>query len=855
MAKRNSNQDRRQLAPPAQRTCEPGTGGPASIATTQPLRLLGRGLTGFISLLLFVLVIAVYLPSIRNGFVNYDDDVYLCQNTHVLRGLTWQSIKWAFTNLEAGFWHPLTWLSLLLDFQLYGLQAWGYHLTSLMMHAANAVLLYLVLQRMTGATWRSAFVALLFGLHPLHVESVAWVAERKDVLSTLFWMLTMWMYAQYVEKSQAKSLEPEVSEKRSAASLQGPESAIRISPSPGTSSRATNPASLYYALALAFFVCGLMSKTMVVTLPIVLLLLDWWPLQRFQLKTQHSTFRTLLTLTWEKAPFLGSALVLGLVTIYSERAVGAISSTAHYSLSDRAHNAIISCLCYLRQTFWPVDLAVFYPYPTNFPFWPAAGGALMLMAISLMVVWKSRGREYLALGWGWYVVTLVPVIGLIQIGSFARADRYTYVPLVGIFVMLTWGACELTRHLRLPRGLLSGAGAAAVVLCAMLTCQQLRYWRDGASLFGHAVAVTANNSMVRQNYCAALLGLGRFEDALRQSQEAARLAPTEIGPRVNLGLILMKLGRLDEAIGQLQAAIQLKPEDPAGHRGLGDALSAKGRLPEAINAYREALKLSPNNAVAHLNLGVALDQQERPEEALAEFREAVEFNPAFFEARHELGIALAKRGKLDEAIAELQAAVRLAGNNAEAHKRLGDVLLAAGRMDAAAAQYRAAIQFAPGDPIAHHSLGVVLGMSDQRDAAIEQFEEAVHLDAGYAEAQGNLGIALMKQGRVEEAISRLQEASRLNPGQVEVRRNLALALGGRGRLEAAIAQFEEVLRLNPADAEAHSDLGVALGRQGRLAEAIVHFKEALKLKPDYAEAQRNLQIALDQKSAVPAKSP
>jgi tetratricopeptide (TPR) repeat protein len=657
------------------------------------------------AVLLALVTIALYWPATGHDFVNFDDSLYVYQNVHVQSGLNWQSIRWAFTNLEVGFWHPLTWLSILADGQFYGLQAWGHHLTSVLLHAASTGMLFLALQRMTGATWRSAFVAGLFGWHPLHVESVAWASERKDVLSGFFWMLTLLLYVRYAEDRRRKT-----EDGRQKAVVRPPSavlSTLRSATEDGLR-RTGGPWSIFYLLCLLFFALGLMSKPMVVTLPLVLLLLDWWPLQRLPCETLSPKLKPMLSLIWEKVPFLAAALVFGVATIYAERGIGALGPATNYPLAGRLQNALLSYLGYLKQTLWPTDLAVFYPYPETFPAWRTAGAGLVGLLLSALLLWAPRQRPYLAVGWIWYVVTLLPMIGLIQVGDFSRADRFTYVPLIGVFLALSWGAYELTRRWRYQALALSVGGGAVLLLCLGLTRQQLGYWNDSETLFRHELEVTENNDLAHNNLGAALLGKGQIDEAIRQYQEAIRLNPGYAEAHNNLGAALLGKGQTDEAIRQYQEALRLKPDYANAHSNLGIALARKGQIDEAIRQYQEAIRLKPDHVDAHNGLGVALDKKGQTDEAIRQLQEAIRLKPDHADAHYNLGVACYQQGRADEAIRQFQKALRLKPDHAQAH----------------------------------NNLGVALGLKGQTDEAIRQFQEALRLQPDYADARKNLDAVL-----------------------------------------------------------------------------------------------------------------
>jgi protein O-mannosyl-transferase len=595
----------------------------------------------------------VFWPVTGHDFVNLDDSVYVTDNLHVQQGTTWASVGWAFTNLEAGFWHPLTWLSVMLDCQFFGLRAGGHHLTSLLLHAANTALLSVVLRRMTGANWRSAFVAGLFALHPLHVEPVAWTASRKDVLSTLFGFLALWAYVRYTEKSGRGRQESDARGQRPQLDLGATFSASPRQPY----------AAGYYLLSLLFFACGLMSKTMVVSLPLVLLLLDWWPLGRLQ-------GRTLKRLLVEKLLFLTLGVVAGLLTVQAEQGVGAVASAAVIPLQFRIANATLSCARYLVQFLWPADLAVFYPLQTVLPVVAVAGAACLILMVSALVLRTFRARPYLAVGWFWYLLALLPVMGFIQIGGHAHADRYTYVPLIGIFIMLAWGACDVTARWHGRRLMLFVAGAAPILVCAVLTRIQIACWQNSETLFGHALRVTRNNYLAHYNLGLYVSEKGRSQEAMQHYRMALQINPSYGEAHTNLGLEIAKQGKLDEAIACFQAAIRFKPRLPSAHSNLGTALGMHGRLADAVKEYEEALRLKPDDARVHSNLANALGDLGRPEQAIAHYEEALRLDPNSPEIHLNLGITLASQGKLNEAARQYQEALRLKPDYTQAQEQL-----------------------------------------------------------------------------------------------------------------------------------------------------------------------------------------
>lgn len=629
--------------------------------------------------LLFGALFAAFLPAAGNDFTNFDDPLYVTQNSQVQQGLTWESVWWAFSSHEAANWHPLTWLSHILDCQLFGLRAWGHHLTSIGLHALNGVLAFAVLRQMTGAVWRSFIVALLFGLHPLRVESVAWVAERKDVLSTSFWMLTLWAYARFAES--------ETTARRNHAATQP------SPPLPG----ARHP-SFYYRLSLAFFGLGLMSKPMLVTVPCVLLLLDYWPLARWG----REDARRLAT---EKAPFFLMALLVSALTFFVQRQGGAMTTAA--PLPARLANLPVAYCRYLGKLFWPVDLAAFYP-PVHWPPGTVALAGALLAALTAAAVLLRRRQPYFLVGWLWFIGTLVPVIGLVPAGEQSMADRYSYVPSLGLMVVVVWGAGELTARWRCQRAGATATVAVAALACLGLTRNQISYWRDAETLYRHALLVTRNNFLAHNN----------------------------------LGMTLQEQGRTQEALGEYEEALREKRDYPMAHANRAAALACLGHPAEAEGELREALRLQPDSAEGHFNLGVLLQQQGRLEETVREYQRALELKLPSADAHYNLGVALVRLGRTEEAIGHFEQALKLQPNSADAHLSLGLALGKKGQAEAAIAHYREAVGLMPDNARAHFYLGLGLAGKGQLEPAINEFRRTLELKPDHAEARTNLEILL-----------------------------------------------------------------------------------------------------------------
>jgi protein O-mannosyl-transferase len=690
--------------------------------------------------MLLLVTLTLYWPATRSDFVNYDDDVYVTSNMHVKKGLTWENMIWACMSPVCCNWHPLTVWSHMLICQLAGLNPWGHHLTNILLHTLNAGLVFALLRQMTGATWRSLLVAALFAVHPLRVESVAWVSERKDVLSGCFGLLALMAYARY---AQARSLKSGGGTDDAGSGRQQPgtpntQHASRFTFPLRRRDSAASHVSGLYLLSLGFFALGLLSKPMLVTWPFVMLLLDYWPLGRMQnaecrmrnaeaIDTQHATHITfhgsrftvhvprkvLLVLLVEKIPFFVLAALASVMTFVVQQREGSLESGLGLSFSARLANALISYCRHLGKLFWPTDLTVFYPHPGHWPLAKVLLAAGVMLCISVLV-WVGRRRApFLLMGWLWFVGILVPVIGLVQTGAQAMADRHTYLPSIGALVLAVWGAYELTRRWQYGVRAWSVAGGAALVLCLALTRQLLGYWQDGEALFRHALAVTENNYLAYNNLGYALAGKGQLDEAIRHYQEAIRLKPDQPDFHANLGVAFARHGQLEEAVRQFQEAIRLKPDHSNAHYNLGTALDKQGQLDEAIRQYREAVRLKPDYADARNNLGAALNEKGQTDEAIHQLREAIRLDPDQADAHNNLGIALGLKGQTDEAIGEFQEAVRLKPDYADAHNNLGVARNKKGQLDEAIRQFQEALRFKPGYADAQKNLDLVLATKAQ----------------------------------------------------------------------------------------------------------------------------------------------
>jgi len=656
-----------------------------------------------ICLLLALVTLAVYWPVLDAGFINYDDQGYVTDNPCVKAGLTWPGVVWAFTTDHTGNWHPLTWLSHMLDCQLFGMKAGGHHLSNVALHIINALLLFLVLGNLTGALWRSAMVAALFALHPLHVESVAWVSERKDVLCMLFWILTVGAYAKYARVPTAAS----------------------------------------YALVLLLFAFCLMAKPMGVTLPFVLLLLDYWPLKRIAFPLRHTLRSVLLHLVWEKLPLLALAILSSVVTLIVQHRAGAVAAVSALPIELRLANALASYVLYLKKMLWPTGLAPLYPYSVSAPIELMAVAVLVLAGFSLLAFKCSRQRPYLVVGWLWYLGTLVPVIGLVQVGNQSMADRYTYIPLTGLFICVVWGAADLTANWRCRTPILAAAAALTLIPYCVLTTAQAWQWKDSETLFRHTLAVTADNAIAHYNLGCVLVTQGKINEAADHFAEVVRILPTFADARSDLGQALVRQGKIEDAIASFHQALRYNPNFRQAHFGLASVLTEQGKFEEADEHWMAVLQLTATNQwVVYDQHGLLLAKQGKAEAALVQFSKAVEINSKNAALHSHLAMALDRLGRTREAIAEYQFALSL-------NPKLPDVL---------------------------NNLAWIL--ATRPDAEVRNGGQAVRLAeqacllTGYRNVMivGTLGAAYAEAGRFEEAMAtaRKVEALALADGNKEL---------------------------------------------------------------------------------------
>ncbi len=644
------------------------------------------------ALLLVAATVAVYAPVVSFDFVNIDDNQYVTENSVVQAGLTGDSIRWAFTTTDASFWHPLVWISHMAVVSVAGLHAGAHHAANVALHAICAWLLLVVLRQWTGRVWPSFLVALLFAVHPLHVESVAWVSQRKDVLSTVLWMLTLFAYGWYARR----------------------------------------PSVARYALVAAAFILGLMAKPMLVTLPCVLLLLDFWPLNRFAMPMAMSRafLRRFGALALEKAPLLAVSVVFSGVA-YAAQAGGGALGSAPWAM--RVKVAVVAYGWYLWKSVWPFELAVFYPYPGAPPSAALVLGVLaVLAAITALAAWQANRRPYLLVGWLWYAGTLVPVSGLVQVGHYAWADRFAYVPLIGIFVAVVWGVAEIGASR--PWAVFA-AGTVVAAILAVIAGAQVQHWRSSETLFRHALAVTDGNFLAHNNLGAALLADGELDGAADAMQAAIAINPRYADAYSNLGIVQLRQGRLAEASASLRKAIALEPSHVAAHVNLGNALLETGAVEEALDVLGRAVKLASGRLDAQYNYALALDAAGRSEQALAHFEQVLARQPDDADAGYHYGMALAGLGRIEDAMAALEHVVRVEPERGRAWLNLGIAQLMSGLQQQAVESLQRAVRLLPEDAAAHYSLGMALGQQGNASAAAAQFRRTLELDPNHAGAR------------------------------------------------------------------------------------------------------------------------
>jgi tetratricopeptide (TPR) repeat protein len=718
-----------------------------------------------ICLLLAIATIVAFEQVRLNDFVSYDDPFYVTENPNV-NNPERQSILWALTTTEAANWHPVTWLSHMLDCRLFGLEPAWHHITSLALHIANTLLLFLVLKNMTSNIWSSVFVAAAFALHPLHVESVAWIAERKDVLSGFFWMLTLAAYLRYAQKPVLSRYLP-----------------------------------VFFALAF-----GLMAKPMLVTLPFVLLLLDYWPLSRIirTRKNSDPTQRDLqaenakypkcstLRLIAEKVPLLALALISSIITYTVQQSAGAMNLLENFSVKLRIENAAVAYVRYIGKIFYPRSLAVLYPHPLDsLPAWQPITALAILVVISGFVIFLARRGRFLLVGWLWYLGTLLPVIGLVQVGNQAIADRYTYLPSIGIFIIVAWAAAELMKKYRFSKIVLAISFAAILVILVVCTRTQVKYWKNSLTLYEHALAVTKNNYIIHNNYAKALVENGRDAEAVAHFTSALEINPRYFRAHNGLGNIYLKQGKIDAAFDHFNEALEISPDYYKALNNMGIVLKQQGKTELAVEKWQQALKVKPDYANAHHSLALFMAETGKHDEAVEHFKAALSSRPDWPEAHYNLASLYYRQGKPDLCVKECAEALSIKPDYLIARTTMAYTLAETGQVGRAIEHYYAALEFEPNHLFTLRNLAWILATTDDAklrnpDVAVELAQKACEItDYSSVKELDILAAAYAWAGKFDQAVKISQKAldialsEKNNDLAVQIQQKLQLYKAGK----------------------------------------------------------------------------
>jgi tetratricopeptide (TPR) repeat protein len=825
--------------------------------------MLGNKQILLIYLLLALAALIAFWQVNQCDFINFDDPIYVTDNIHVMSAITIGSIRWAFTTGHAPYWHPVTWMSHMLDVQLFGLNPRWHHLTSLLFHIANTLLLFFVFHRMTKAPWKSAFVAALFALHPLHVESVAWVAERKDVLSTFFWLLTMGAYIHYVEH-RTEDGRQRTEDRGQRAERSGLVSSVFRFPS----------SVFRYLAVLIFFALGLMAKPMLVTLPFVLLLLDYWPLQRLdQKKSAQQTltearkqgegtpasagvtsfrrksggertplsankrkgksgkmrtgqgiaqasllvtpevlnpgpqFSALRPLLREKIPLFALAALSCVVTYVVQQKVGAVASIEAFSPGVRIANALVSYIVYIAKTIWPINLAVLYPHPESLPLWQPLGAVLLLIAVTISVIRTAKRFPYLAMGWLWFAGTLVPVIGIVQAGSQAMADRFTYMPLIGLFVMAAWGIPELLKKwqpARFPtprKETLFTLSSLVLLPLFIVTRTQVGYWRNNIALYDHCLKVAGPSDIILCNRGVAHDELGNHRQAISDFDRAIEINPERAEAYIYRGIAFGKLGNDRQAISDFDRAIEIDPENADAHDNRGATYAKLGNHRQAISDYDRAVEIDPEFALAYIDRGASYRELGNHRQAISDFDRAIEINPKYADAYINRGAAYDILGNHSQAISDYDRAVEINPEYAEAYYNRGVAYGELGNHRQAISDFDRAIEINPKYADAYSNRGATYGILGNHRQAISDYDRAVEINPEHARAFYNRGLTYGRLGDHRQAISDYSRAIEINPDYAKAYYNRALAYGELGNSRQAIEDLKTAARFNNEDAK------------------------------------------------------
>ena len=728
----------------------------------------------FIIILIACVTFFSFLPILNNDFINYDDPAYVTKNVHVQSGLSFETVKWAFNSTIESNWHPLTWISHALDTSLFGLNPMYHHVMNLFIHILSSIALFVIFNRMTKNIWGSAFVAIVFAIHPLHVESVAWIAERKDVLSGFFWILTIGFYSYYCK----------------------------------------SPTISRYLLTLLCFVLGLLAKPMLVTLPFVLILLDYWPLKRLELSYYGLNDKkkkegiSLKSSIKEKIPFFILSLVSSYITYIVQQKGGSMADVDSLSFSVRISNAVVSYVMYIWKSLVPANLSIFYPHPGNTISALEIIFALgILIFISILFYHLRIKHPYLPAGWLWYLGTLVPVIGIVQVGLQAMADRYMYLPIIGLAIIIAWGYLYFIVRFRIPSAVTVGITTLVIILMVFTTRAQAIHWKNSFTLFTHALSVTKNNHIAHTNLGVAFTDSGKYDEAVVHLKKALHLRPNEILIRSNLARALVGMGQLKEALEHYRFILPRVNPDPQLRRRMGDVLADLNNPEEAISHYSEAVRLDTSDYLSRLKMADLFAQVGKFNEAKEQCNIVLKRFADNSRAHNILGIVAGKQKLYDEAVKEFNEAIRLDSNNADAYNDFGILYERMGK---------------PAD-------------------AMEMYNKSIKVNPDQWNARLNIGSMLAEQGKYDEAENQWNEAVRVNPKNIELRMNLGRLYLLQKKLNEAKRQFQEALNINERNVSAHYQLANVLMQEGNLDQAEKHYMKAVEIAPNFRPAQEALQ--------------
>jgi len=728
----------------------------------------------FICILLCFSAMLVYWQVKDFAFTEqFDDPLYVTKNIAVLKGITGNSIERAFKFTEKGastYWQPIALLSHMIDVSLFGLNPAGHHLMNLFFHVVNFLLLFIFLKRFTGHRWRSALVATLFAVHPLTVDSVAWIAERKSVLSTSFWFLGLILYGYYVAK----------------------------------------PNKIRYLNVFFCMLIGLLTKPLLVTMPCLFLLLDLWPLKRVRLEASFP-IKELMCLVYEKIPlFILSGVWVYLSSLSMSR-LEIVIETETVGMGLRLANALISYVKYFYQVAWPFNLAVFYPYPEKmFPIWQIVGAFLILFTVSLLVVMSLRRKPWLSVGWFWYIGTLLPTIGIMQNGLWpAMADRWMYVPIIGILIIISWGGAELLAKWK--RKTIVVIMSVLILLLVLAGRQQTSYWANSETLFQHTLNVTPDNVVVRQNLGLAQLEWGEPDEALEHFKIIADAKPNSPKSYIMIGDCYLDIERVDKAFAQFEKALELNPKSLGALVGIGRCYVADGKPDKAIILFEEAIEIKPDFEAAFFHMALAMEEKGSLPKAIEHYKKAIVLDKKYLEAYNNLALVFSRINKNEQAIISFTRAIEINNFFAEGHNNLGAVFEKTGQLEKAESHYR----------------------------------RAIYSDKDYAQAYNNLGALLLKKGmKIDEAIRNFDKALSIKPEYAEVHNNYGLVLERQGKIKDAIGHYKKALEIKPDSIEAHNNLGALFFSMKNYNKAVYHFREALDIDPERLDILHNLDVVI-----------